>query len=80
LIDAYVGVDFSIVYKVTISVDLAGLSKRTIQGQAEHYCKVPNSGIDPQFGRKYQPQPFLISPDSLTAPPGQKIPKFKFSG
>lgn len=38
------------------------------------------SGVDPVLGRKYQPQNFSITPEALTAPPGQKVPKFKFSG
>ena len=78
LIDAYVGVDFSIVYKVTLTI-YSG-STKPLNGEAQFYCKVANSGIDPKLGRKYVPQQFMITPEALTAPPGQKVPKFKFSG
>lgn len=52
LIDAYVGVDFSIVYKVTLSIKPRD-NGRQLEGNAQFYCKVPNSGVDPVLGRKY---------------------------
>ncbi len=78
LIDAYVGVDFSIVYKVTLTIK--SKEGKPIDGNTQFYCKVPGSGVDPEKGRKYQPQNFMITPDALTAPPNQKLPKFKFTG
>lgn len=52
LIDAYVGVDFSIVYKVTIQVKPKDGGK-SVDGNSQFYCKVPGSGVDPVLGRKY---------------------------
>jgi len=43
LIDAYVGVEFSVVYKVTVRMVILG---KTIEGKAEFYCSVPGGGID----------------------------------
>ena len=79
LIDAYVGVDFSIVYKVTVKMNIAG---KAIEGKAEFYCSVPNSGIDPAIGKKFVPADFNITPDGIAASvkAGTKIPKFNFSG
>jgi hypothetical protein len=79
LIDAYVGVEFSIVYKVTVRMMILG---KTIEGKAEFYCSVPGSGIDPAIGKRYVPQDFNIVPDGIAAnvKPGTKIPKFNFYG
>lgn len=65
-------------YKVTLTIHSG--STKPLNGEAQFYCKVANSGIDPKIGRKYVPQTFMITPEALTAPPGQKVPKFKFSG
>ena len=79
LIDAYVGVDFSVVYYVTIKMSLNG---KQVEGKAEFYCSVPGSGIDPAIGKKFVPVDFNITPEAMTssAKPGTKIPKFNFSG
>jgi len=79
LIDAYVGVEFSIVYKVTVKIVVAG---KTLEGKAEFYCNVPGSGIDSALGKRYVPQDFNITPDGIKAAvkPGTKIPKFRFHG
>ena len=52
LIDAYVGVEFSVVYKVTVRIVIGG---KTTEGKAEFYCNVPGSGIDPALGKRYVP-------------------------
>jgi hypothetical protein len=80
LIDAYVGVDFSIVYKVSISIKPKDSTTKQIDGSAQFYCMVAGSGIDPAIGKKYVPQQFSLSHDTMPAPAGQKLPKFKFSG
>jgi hypothetical protein len=73
LIDAYVGVEFSIVYKVTVKLIFNG---RATEGKAEFYCNVPGSGIDSTYGKRYIPQDFNITPDGIKAAvkPGTKIP------
>jgi len=65
LIDAYVGVDFSIVYKVSIKLMPATSGQLPIDGSAQFYCMVPGAGIDPSLGKKFVPQDFSISPDGL---------------
>lgn len=79
LIDAYVGVDFSIVYKVTVKMTIEG---KPIEGKAEFYCNVPNSGLDSAIGKKAVPADFEITNEILqsSAKPGTKVPKFNFSG
>lgn len=52
LIDAYVGVEFSVVYKVTVRIVIAG---KTLEGKAEFYCNVPGGGIDSALGKRYVP-------------------------
>lgn len=69
LIDAYIGVDFSIVYKVTLQI-MPRVGGKTMDGKAELYCRVAGSGKDPSQGSKLVPRDFLISPEGLTAPPG----------
>jgi len=78
LIDAYIGVDFSIIYKVSVSIMLE--TKVLKKGSAEFYCKVTGSGIKPELGRSYVPQKFSITPDKIAAQPGQSAPKFEFFG
>lgn len=80
LIDAYVGVDFSIVYKVSISIKPKASTEKQIDGNAQFYCMVAGSGIDQSIGRKFIPQTFMLSHETMPAPPNQKLPKFKFSG
>jgi hypothetical protein len=79
LIDAYVGVDFSIVYKVTIKMNIGG---KLIEGKAEFYCSVPGSGLDPVIGKKLVFADYEITPEAIasTVKAGTKIPKFNFSG
>jgi hypothetical protein len=79
LIDAYVGVEFSVVYKVTVRIVVSG---KTVEGKAEFYCNVPGSGIDPALGKRYVPQDFNITPEGIAAAakPGTKVPKFQFYG
>jgi len=69
LIDAYIGVDFSIVYKVTLQF-VPRPGNKALEGNAQFYCKVPDSGIDQTIGRKDQSRDFMITPDALTAAPG----------
>lgn len=78
LIDAYIGVDFSIVYEVIITLRPKN-SGLPLIGRAQHYCKVPGGGIDPALGRSFKPQDFVISSETLSTPT-QKLPKFKFTG
>lgn len=80
LIDAYVGVDFSIVYKTTITVKGKAATARDMTGNAQYYCHVPGGGVDPKDGRKYVPHDFLIEPTSMQVSGNQKLPKFKFYG
>ena len=79
LIDAYVGVEFSVVYKVTVRINVQG---RLVEGKAEFYCSVPGCGVDPAIGKRYVPQDFNITPDGIAAgvKPGTKVPKFHFFG
>ena len=60
LIDAYVGVDFSIVYKVTVKMTVEG---KPVTGTAEFYCNVPGSGLDPDIGKAQLSADFLITND-----------------
>ena len=63
MIDSYIGVDFSIVNKVSVVVKPAktatGQTER--KGEQQYYCKVPEGGIDPANGRKMVPHQFSIS-------------------
>jgi hypothetical protein len=52
LIDAYVGIEFSIVYKVTAKVMIYGKEQK---GTAEFYCNVPGSGMDSALGKRLVP-------------------------
>ena len=64
LIDNYVGVDFSIIYKVTISLQKKG-DPKPITGKQTFHVKVPGGGIDPNDGKKNIPHDFSISSDQL---------------
>ena len=81
LIDSYVGVDFSIVYKVTISMKRKNETK-LLESVAKFDCRVPGSGILPELGRSFKSQDFSITPDALNADPKNagKVPRFNFSG
>ena len=50
--DSYVGVDFSVVYKVSVNMNQQQTSKPAIKGSAEFNCKVPGQGIDPANGKR----------------------------
>mmetsp|Transcript_24681 Transcript_24681/g.17378 ORF Transcript_24681/g.17378 Transcript_24681/m.17378 type:complete len:163 (-) Transcript_24681:511-999(-) len=50
LIDAYVGVEFSIVYKVTVT--MVKSATKVVTGDAQFYCMVPGAGIDKATGRR----------------------------
>ena len=83
LIDAYIGVDFSIIYKVSVRIlSRPGCtlpSDKERKGSAEFYCAVPSSGLDPAHGRQFVSQDFKITPDKIS---GQvnNTPKFEFFG
>lgn len=83
LIDNYVGVDFSIVYKVTITLKKKGETK-PYKGVQTFYCKVAGGGIDPQIGKRNIPHDFSITSDQLkAATPVAKqgsVPSFNFCG
>ena len=79
--DSYVGVDFSVVYKVSVEMKQQQSSKPAIKGSAEFNCKVPGQGLDPAHGRRQVPQDFTITPDEISAQSGKsEVPKFHFSG
>ena len=81
LIDSYVGVDFSILYKVTISLKRKNETK-PLEAVAKFDCRVPGGGIDPALGRRNKPQDYTITPDLIAEDPksGAKVPRFNFSG
>lgn len=81
LIDSYVGVDFSIVYKVMISMKRKGEAK-PLEGQEKFACRVPGGGISPELGRRAKPQDYTITPDAMAVDPksGGKVPRFNFCG
>ena len=62
LIDNYIGVDFSIVYQVKVTLKVKG-SAKPITGKANFYVKVPGGGIDPAKGRRNITHDFQISSD-----------------
>lgn len=50
MIDSYIGVDFSIVNKVSVSIKpskTTGVIAAERKGEAQYYCRVPEAGIDP---------------------------------
>ena len=81
LIDSYVGVDFSIVYKITVTLKRRDGNK-PIDGTASFDCRVPGGGVSTDLGRRNKPQDFSISADTLAADPksGGKVLRFSFSG
>lgn len=77
LVETYVGVDFSILYEVTIII-LKG-SKPITHTETFHVaCR--GQGIDPDLGKKDSPLDFAITPDSLDGSSISSVPKFLFDG
>lgn len=68
LIDSYVGVDFSIVYKATITMKRKNEPK-PLEVTEKFNCRVPGGGILPELGRRYKAQDYSITPDALMADP-----------
>ena len=62
LVDSYVGVDFSIVYKVTVKL-IRKDGQKPLEATAKFDCRVPGGGISPELGRRNKPQDFSITPD-----------------
>ena len=80
LIDSYVGVDFSIVYKLNISMKRKNESK-PLEVTAKFDCRVPGGGIDPTLGRGFKAQDFSITPEFVSEEAkGAKVPRFNFCG
>ena len=81
LVDSYVGVDFSIVFKVNVTLKRKDQAK-PIEASAKFDCRVPGGGVDPATGRTNKPQDFSITPEALPADPKQagKVPRFNFTG
>ena len=80
MIDSYVGVDFSIVYKVNVTMKRKNESK-LLEASTKFDCKVPGGGIIPELGRSFKPQDFSITPDFVDqAGKGAKVPRFNFCG
>jgi hypothetical protein len=78
LIDAYCGVEFSIIYKVSLDCICKLNQKRHVEGA--FYVKCPGAGIDPTLGKSLKPQSFEITHASLESATTKTIPKFKFDG
>ena len=81
LIDSYVGVDFSIVYKVIVILTKKDGGK-AMETSAKFDCRVPGGGISQELGRRNKAQDFSITPDQMVAEPkaGGKVPRFHFTG
>ena len=47
LVDAYIGVEFSFVYEVIITLHKGG---KILKGEEKFYCSVPCAGIDQKYG------------------------------
>lgn len=62
LVDSYVGVDFSIVYKLTVKL-IRKDGQKPLEATAKFDCRVPGGGISPELGRRNKPQDFSITPD-----------------
>lgn len=75
--EAYIGVEFSVVYDVTITINKGG---KYLRGSEKFYCAIAGAGIDPKNGKKDIPKSFVISPDSLEVSAGKAVPKFRFEG
>ena len=68
LIDSYVGVDFSIIYKANVTMKRKNEAK-PLEASEKFNCRVPGGGILPELGRRFKPQDFSITPDALMADP-----------
>ena len=82
LIDSYVGVDFSIVFKVSVLLKRKDGSK-PIEAMAKFDCRVPGGGMDPTLGTGNKPQDFAITPENMPEDPknrGKALPRFAFCG
>lgn len=81
LVDSYVGVDFSIVYKVNVSLKKKGEAK-PMNATSKFDCRVPGGGVSQELGRRNKPQDFAVTPDLLAVDPksGAKVPRFNFCG
>ena len=77
LMEAYVGVDFSVIYEVTAHFHRNG---KVLKANEKFYVCVPGAGIDSTIGKKDIPQDFVISHDSLDSHTMAKVPKFRFEG
>jgi len=82
LIDSYVGVDFSIIYKVNITLLKRRGEAKPLEATAKFDCRVPGGGISAELGRGNKSQDFSITPDLLNPDPkaGGKVPRFNFCG
>ena len=81
LIDSYVGVDFSIIYKANVTMKRKNEVK-PLETSDKFNCRVPGGGILPELGRRFKPQDYSITPDALMADPKNqgKVPRFNFCG
>lgn len=77
LVETYVGVDFSIIYEVTILV-LKG--PKVVECVESFHVAVRGQGIDPTLGKKDKPLDFVIDPSSLDGSSITSVPKFLFEG
>lgn len=79
LIDVYVGVEFSIIYKVQfVGTHKSTKEKRTFD--ANFFVACPGAGIDVSKGRSLIPKDFVISNENLETNTAQTLPKFRFEG
>jgi len=77
LLEAYIGVEFSVVYEVSVTLNKGG---KYIKGSEKFYCAISGAGIDPKLGKKDQPKDFAITPEKLEAAGSKSVPKFRFEG
>ena len=78
LLEAYIGVEFSVVYEVTITLNKGG---KLLRASEKFYCAIGGAGIDSKLGRKDVPKNFAITPDGLDVSGTNKtVPKFRFEG
>lgn len=77
LVETYVGVDFSIIYEVTIIV-LKG--SKVVQATENFHVAVRGQGIKPDIGKKATSLDFKIDPSSLDGSSITSVPKFLFEG
>ena len=77
LVDAYIGVEFSIIYELSISINKSG---KPLKHSEKFYCQVPGSGIDSKVGKQDVAKDFRITPDNLEASTTKTVPRFLFEG